>query len=98
MAKLNTVTDITKPYLMDLDEVLAIFPVSKSTWYNLMRENGDYADPNCPRSIRISRHRVGWLSTEVFAYLESKITASRKEASTEQDTNKKENNTRNKSN
>jgi prophage regulatory protein len=48
-----------------------------STMYNMMDKNSPYYDPTFPTQIRLSASSVGWIESEVEAWIESRIRASR---------------------
>lgn len=47
------------PRLLQLDEVLEIFQISKATLYRAVRKG------NLPAPIRVSTRRVGWSPSEI---------------------------------
>lgn len=53
--------------LLSLPEVQKIIPVSKTRWYELM------ATGEAPKPIKISRQRVAWIESEIFALLNKRI-------------------------
>jgi predicted DNA-binding transcriptional regulator AlpA len=54
---------------LSLAEVLAIFPVSRSTWYEGVK-NGKY-----PKAVKLSERRVGWAEPELVAWQQSRMNA-----------------------
>jgi prophage regulatory protein len=48
-----------------------------STMYCMMDKSSPYYDPTFPTQIRLSASSVGWIESEVEAWIESRIRASR---------------------
>ncbi len=60
-----------------LPEVLRIYPVSKSTWWDLIRKG------QAPKPVKLSRRCAAWKVADIRALIESRtdISASKEDAS-----------------
>jgi prophage regulatory protein len=47
-----------------LPAILAVFPVSKATWWNMVR------DGKAPRSVKLGPRITAWKAAEIRAFLE----------------------------
>lgn len=57
--------DLDQPGYLRLDAVLAVFPVSRTAWYEGMKA-GIY-----PQSVQLSRRSVGWPTSAIKALIEA---------------------------
>ena len=57
--------------LQRLPQVLARVAVSRSTWYNLIREG------KAPAPINLGGSAVAWIEAEITAWIDSRIAATR---------------------
>ena len=64
MENSNNVIPFTKLGLLSLPQVLALIPVSRSGWYQGIKD-GLY-----PCSVRVSANRVAWRAEDIFALIE----------------------------
>lgn len=62
---------------LKLDAVLKRTGSSRTSTYARMDPKSKYYDPTFPKQIRISANRVVWIESEIDAWLESRVTASR---------------------
>ena len=60
-----------------LKDLKARIGLGRSAIYYLMDPNSPHHDRHFPRSIKISAHAVGWIESEIDAWLQSRIAASR---------------------
>lgn len=51
--------------------------LARSTIYDKLSTKSPRFDPTFPRSVPIGLHAVGWIESEISAWLESRILASR---------------------
>jgi len=61
--------DLDQPGFMRLDEVLAVYPVSRASWYAGIA-NGIY-----PKSVALGPRSVGWRTSDIKALIENPPTA-----------------------
>jgi prophage regulatory protein len=54
--------------------------LSRSAIYNRMDPASKYFDPSFPKPIQLGGNSVGWIDSEVQAWLQGRIEASRKAA------------------
>ena len=59
--------------ILNIKAVIEITALSRSTIYELMNPKSKYYDVSFPKSIRLTEVRVGWVSQEIYDWLESKI-------------------------
>lgn len=76
---MDATSDGTKPKItvLTLKAVLLRTASSRTSTYARMDENSKYFDPTFPKQIRLSANRVVWIESEIDAWLESRIYASR---------------------
>lgn len=53
--------------------MIEITAISRSTIYEMINPKSNYYDPNFPKPIRLTETRIGWVSQEVYDWIESKI-------------------------
>ncbi len=63
--------------ILRLKEVKARIGLCRSSIYGLMDRDGPYHDAEFPQSIKLSTQAVGWLESEIEAWLASRVAASR---------------------
>ena len=67
------------PYrILNIKAVIEITALSRSTIYEMMNPKSKYYDSTFPKPVRLTEIRVGWVSQEIYDWLELKI-AQRKE-------------------
>ena len=59
--------------VLNITAVIGITALSRSTIYALINPKSDYYDPDFPKPIHLTQNRVGWVSQEIYDWLESKI-------------------------
>ncbi|ENV10223.1 hypothetical protein F966_01396 [Acinetobacter higginsii] len=59
--------------IFNIKTVIEITAISRSTIYEMINPNSNYYDPNFPKPIRLTETRIGWVSQEVYDWIESKI-------------------------
>ena len=59
--------------IFNIKAVIEITGLSRSTIYELINPKSDYYDPIFPKPIRLTEIRVGWVSQEIYDWLEMKI-------------------------
>ena len=64
--------------LINLKQVVELIGVCRSTIYEMMNPKSKYYDSTFPKPVRLTEIRVGWVSQEIYDWLELKI-AQRKE-------------------
>ena len=72
-----TGTDKPKISFLRLKELQARIGLGRSAIYYLMDTNSPHHDKHFPRSVKISAHAVGWVESEIDAWLEFRIKAGR---------------------
>ena len=65
--------------ILNIKAVIELTALSRSTIYELINPKSKYYDVSFPKPIRLTEVRVGWVSQEIYDWLESKI-AQRSEA------------------
>jgi len=65
--------------ILNIKAVIEITALSRSTIYEMMNPKSKYYDSTFPKPVRLTEIRVGWVSQEIYDWLESKI-AQRSEA------------------
>ena len=56
-------------------QVETITGLKKSSIYNLMSVRSAYFDPSFPRPRKLGKRAVGWIASEVFAWVASRVAA-----------------------
>ena len=64
--------------IFNIKAVIEIIALSRSTIYAMMKPKSKYYDSTFPKPVRLTEIRVGWVSQEIYDWLELKI-AQRKE-------------------
>ena len=59
--------------IFNIKTVIEITAISRSTIYEMINPKSSYYDPNFPKPIRLTETRIGWVSQEVYDWIESKI-------------------------
>lgn len=60
-------------HIFNINTVIEITGLSRSTIYELINPKSDYYNPIFPKPVRLTEIRVGWVSHEIYDWLESKI-------------------------
>lgn len=63
--------------ILRLKQVLELTGLSRSTVYDLLNPKSPRHDASFPRSIQLTQSSVGWIASEVNAWIESRIAHSR---------------------
>lgn len=62
------------PYqIFKIETVSKIIDLSRSTIYELINPKSKYYDPSFPKPLHLTQNRIGWLSQEIYDWLELKI-------------------------
>ena len=64
--------------ILRLKQVTACTGLSRSTVYDKLDVKSRRHDPSFPKSIKLTETSVGWVSSEVYAWIEARIALSRK--------------------
>ena len=59
--------------ILNIKAVIEITALSRSTIYEMMNPKSKYYDSTFPKPVRLTEIRVGWVSQEIYDWLESKI-------------------------
>lgn len=59
--------------ILRLKQVIECTGLSRSTIYDLINPNSDRHDPTFPKQVKLSTNSVGWVDTEIQAWLQAKI-------------------------
>lgn len=59
--------------ILNINAVIELTALSRSTIYELINPKSKYYDVSFPKPIRLTEVRVGWVSQEIYDWLESKI-------------------------
>lgn len=70
-------TDQRKISFLRLKELQARIGLGRSAIYYLMDSNSPHHDKHFPRSVKISAHAVGWIESEIDAWLEARVRVGR---------------------
>lgn len=62
-----------KNQVLNLKEVMYLTRLGRATIYNMLNPKNKSYDSTFPKQIKLSTNRVGWLATEINAWIESKI-------------------------
>ncbi|WP_445346663.1 helix-turn-helix transcriptional regulator [Acinetobacter bohemicus] len=60
--------------MFNIKTVIEITSISRSVIYELINPKSRYYDPTFPIPIHLTDVRIGWVSQEVYDWLELKIT------------------------
>lgn len=60
-----------------LKQVIELTGLSRSTIYDLLNPKSTRHDSTFPKSIKLTECSVGWVSSEIFAWIESRVAKSR---------------------
>ena len=63
--------------MLRMKQVVEYTGLSRSTIYDMMDVKSPRHDPTFPRGIKLTEATVGWLESEVNAWIDSKIKRSR---------------------
>ena len=59
--------------ILNIKAVIEITALSRSTIYEMMNPKSKYYDSTFPKPVRLTEIRVGWVSQEIYDWLELKI-------------------------
>lgn len=59
--------------IFNLKAVIEITALSRSTIYEMLNQKSKYYDPSFPKPVRLTEVRIGWVSQEIYDWLETKI-------------------------
>jgi len=59
--------------ILNLKEVMHLTRLGRATIYNMLNCKHKSYDSTFPKQIKLSTNRVGWLASEINAWIESKI-------------------------
>ena len=59
--------------IFNIKSVIEITALSRSTIYELINPKSKYYDPSFPKPLHLTQNRIGWLSKDIYAWLELKI-------------------------
>ncbi|GAA5003052.1 hypothetical protein GCM10023206_06370 [Acinetobacter puyangensis] len=65
--------------IFNIKVVIEVTALSRSTIYEMINPKSRYYDETFPKPVRLTEVRVGWVSQEIYDWLELKI-AKREEA------------------
>lgn len=65
--------------IFNIKTVIEVTALSRSTIYEMINPKSRYYDETFPKPVRLTEVRVGWVSQEIYDWLELKI-AKREEA------------------
>ncbi len=63
--------------ILRIKQVIELTGLSRSTIYSLLDSKSKRHDASFPKSIKLTENSVGWVSTEIYEWIESKVAASR---------------------
>ncbi|MFV5367354.1 AlpA family phage regulatory protein [Acinetobacter junii] len=64
--------------IFNIKTVIEITGISRSTIYEIIDPKSSYYDPNFPKPISLTKNRIGWVSKEIYDWIESKIAQRKK--------------------
>ena len=59
--------------LINIDEVIKVTALSRSTIYAMMDQYSPYYDPTFPKKVKITQNRIAWSALEIHQWIESKL-------------------------
>ena len=59
--------------IINIDAVIELTGLSRSTIYELINSKSKYYDATCPKKVNLTVNRVGWVAKEVNDWIESRI-------------------------
>lgn len=59
--------------IFNIKTVIEITAISRSTIYEMINPKSNYYDASFPRPISLTQNRIGWVSKEVYDWIELKI-------------------------
>lgn len=59
--------------VLSLKEVMRITQLGRATIYNMLDPKATTYDETFPKQIKLSTNRVGWIASELHAWIESKM-------------------------
>lgn len=60
--------------IFNIKAVIEVTALSRSTIYELIKPTSPYYDSSFPKPIHLTETRIGWISQEIYDWLELKIT------------------------
>lgn len=66
-----------KIVILRLKQLQARIGLGRSAIYYLMDPRSPYFDSQFPRSIKLGKHSIGWVESEVNTWLESRVNENR---------------------
>ena len=69
---MNTSTDY-QYRIFNIKAVIDVTALSRLTIYELIKPTLQYYDASFPKPIHLTETRIGWVSQEIYDWLESKI-------------------------
>lgn len=63
--------------MLRISQVQSRIGLSRSTIYSLLNPNSPFYDPKFPSKVNIGVKAVAWVESEIEAWLESRVVASR---------------------
>ncbi len=75
---MNAINENKQTTMIRLKQVLELTGLSRSTVYELMNVNSPRYDSSFPTSVRLTASTAAWVSAEIDAWIQSKITQSRR--------------------
>jgi prophage regulatory protein len=72
---MNTSTNIT---ILRIASVIQRTGLSKSSLYEKLNPSSEQFDPSFPKQIKLGHAAVGWVESELSAWIEARIAASRR--------------------
>ena len=67
------------PKMLRIKQVIELTGLSRTTIYALMNPSSSRHDPTFPQRVPLTRATVGWIASEIAAWLESRIAQSRQQ-------------------
>lgn len=59
--------------IFNIKTVIEVTALSRSTIYEMINPKSKYYDETFPKPVRLTEVRVGWVSQEIYDWLELKI-------------------------
>ena len=59
--------------IFNIKTVIEVTALSRSTIYELIKSTSPYYDASFPKPIHLTETRIGWVSQEIYDWVESKI-------------------------
>ena len=76
--RMSALHETNQPYkIFRLKQVIELTGLSRSTIYDLLNSKSSRHDSSFPKSIKLTECSVGWVSTEIYAWIDSRVAKSR---------------------